>query len=59
MLLRICEKLRSYRSTYYALLALSQESSARYDAPETGEYIRQAAEAYRAKGLLAKEGDPR
>jgi hypothetical protein len=33
---------------------MSQEIAARYDAPETGEYIRQAAEAYRAKGLLAE-----
>ena len=55
VLLQTYEKLRPYRSTYYALLALSQEISARYDAPETGEYIRQAAEAYRAKGLLAEE----
>jgi propanediol dehydratase small subunit len=53
VLLRTYEKLRPYRGTYEELLALSQEISARYDAPETGEYIRQAAEAYRAKGLLA------
>jgi propanediol dehydratase small subunit len=57
VLLQVYEKLRPYRSTYYALLAMSQELSARYDAPETGEYIRQAAEAYRDKDLLAKEGD--
>jgi propanediol dehydratase small subunit len=57
VLLQAYEKLRPYRSTYYALLAMSQELSARYDAPETGEYIRQAAEAYRDKGLLAKEGN--
>jgi propanediol dehydratase small subunit len=57
VLLQTYEKLRPYRSSYYALLALSQEISARYDAPETGEYIRQAAEAYRAKGLLAQEAD--
>jgi propanediol dehydratase small subunit len=54
VLLQAYEKLRPYRSTYYELLAMSQEISARYDAPETGEYIRQAAEAYQAKGLLAK-----
>jgi propanediol dehydratase small subunit len=57
VLLETYEKLRPYRSTYYQLLAMSQEISARYDAPETGEYIRQAAEAYRAKGLLAEERD--
>jgi propanediol dehydratase small subunit len=57
VLLQTYEKMRPYRSTYYELLAMSQEISARYDAPETGEYIRQAAEAYQAKGLLAKDRD--
>ena len=57
VLLKTYEKLRPYRSSYYELLAMSQEVAARYDAPETGEYIRQAAEAYRAKGLLANERD--
>jgi len=52
VLLSTYEKLRPHRATYYELLALSQEVSARYDAPETGEYIRQAAESYRTKGLL-------
>ena len=52
VLIETYEKLRPYRATYYQLLALSQEIAARYDAPETGEYIRQAAEAYRAKGLV-------
>jgi propanediol dehydratase small subunit len=55
VLLETYEKLRPYRSTYYQLLAISQEIAARYDAPETGEYIRQAAEAYKAKGLLKEE----
>jgi len=52
VLIETYEKLRPYRATYYQLLAISQEIAARYDAPETGEYIRHAAEAYRAKGLL-------
>ena len=52
VLLETYEKLRPYRATYYQLLAISQEISARYDAPETGEYIRHAAEAYKTKGLL-------
>jgi propanediol dehydratase small subunit len=55
-LLEIYEKLRPNRATYYQLLSLSQEISARYDAPETSEYIRHAAEAYRAMGLLVAEG---
>jgi propanediol dehydratase small subunit len=52
ILLETYEKLRPHRATYYQLLAISQEIAARYDAPETGEYIRHAAEAYRTKGLL-------
>ena len=52
ILLGAYEKLRPYRASYAELLSLSQEIAARYDAPETGEYIRQAAEAYRDKGLL-------
>ena len=56
ILLQTYERLRPYRSTYYELLALSQEIAARYNAPETGEYIRQAAESYQVKGLLAETG---
>lgn len=55
VLLGVYEKLRPYRATYFELLALSQEIAARFDAPETGDYIRQAAEAYREKGLLKPE----
>lgn len=51
-LLAIYEKLRPKRATYGELLALSQEIAARYDAPETGAFIREAAEAYQRKGLL-------
>jgi propanediol dehydratase small subunit len=58
VLLGTYEKLRPYRATYFELLALSQEIAARYDAPETGDYIRQAAEAYRDKGLLKPEDGP-
>jgi propanediol dehydratase small subunit len=56
VLLSSYEKLRPYRATYFELLSLSQEIAARYDAPETGDYIRQAAEAYRDKGLLKPDG---
>jgi propanediol dehydratase small subunit len=55
VLLAAYEKLRPYRASYFELLSLSQEIAARYDAPETGDYIRQAAEAYRDKGLLKQE----
>jgi propanediol dehydratase small subunit len=58
VLLAAYEKLRPYRASYGELLALSQEIAARYDAPETGDYIRQAAEAYRDKGLLKADDRP-
>lgn len=54
-LLEVYEKLRPKRATHGELLALSQEIAARYDAPETGAFIREAAEAYRKKGLLRDE----
>lgn len=54
-LLEIYEKLRPKRATHGELLALSQEIAGRYDAPETGAFIREAAEAYRKKGLLRGE----
>jgi propanediol dehydratase small subunit len=57
VLLGAYEKLRPYRTTYFELLSLSQEIAARYDAPETGSYIREAAEAYRSKGLLKPDTD--
>jgi propanediol dehydratase small subunit len=52
VLLQTYEKLRPYRASYFELLAAAQEIAARYDAPETGRYIREAAEVYRGKGLL-------
>jgi propanediol dehydratase small subunit len=58
VLLAAYEKLRPYRATYFELLALSQEISVRYDAPETGAYIREAAEVCRDKGLLKKDDSP-
>ena len=58
VLLAAYEKLRPYRASYFELLALSQEIAARYDAPETGAYIREAAEAYRDKGLLKLDETP-
>jgi propanediol dehydratase small subunit len=55
VLLAAYEKLRPYRASYFELLAVAQEIAARYDAPETGRYIREAAEVYRDKGLLREE----
>lgn len=56
VLLDLYDRLRPKRARYGELLALAQEIAARYDAPETGAYIREAAEVYRRKGLVADEG---
>lgn len=55
MLAGIYERLRPRRSSYTELLSLAQELSALHDAPETGAYVRAAAEAYRSEGLLRPE----
>ena len=55
VLLAVYDKLRPNRSTYAELLSTSQELIARYDAPETGSYIREAAETYRERGLLRSD----
>ena len=54
-LLRVYEALRPGRSTYQELLALSDELQAEFGASANADLIRQAAEAYRAGGLL-REG---
>jgi propanediol dehydratase small subunit len=55
MLAGIYERLRPRRSTYAELLALAQELAALHDAPETGRFIREAAETYRGQGLLRSD----
>lgn len=52
MLASLYERLRPRRSSYAELLSLAQEMAALHDAPETGSFIRNAAEAYREEGLL-------
>ena len=54
-LLGLYEALRPGRSTYYQLLSLSQQINSMYGAELTGNYIREAAEAYRDTGLLKME----
>ncbi|WP_176559329.1 diol dehydratase small subunit [Rubellimicrobium roseum] len=56
MLAGIYDRLRPRRSSYVELLTLAQEMAALHDAPETGAYIRAAAEAYRDEGLLRSDG---
>jgi propanediol dehydratase small subunit len=54
-LLRIYEALRPGRSTYAELTALADELERGYAATANARFIRQAAEAYRAGGLLRPE----
>jgi propanediol dehydratase small subunit len=50
--LAIYEALRPYRLTYEQLLALAQEVERDYGAVENGRFIREAAEVYKARGLV-------
>ena len=49
--LAVYEGLRPYRLRHDQLLALADELAADYGAEETARYIRQAADAYRSRGL--------
>jgi len=50
--LAVYEALRPYRLTYEQLLALANELESAYDATENARFIREAAEAYKARGLF-------
>ena len=54
-LLKIYEALRPRRSTYQELAALADELEIRYAAAANARFIREAADAYRAGGLLRAE----
>ena len=56
-LLDMYEALRPGRSTYFQLLSLSQRINSSYNAELTGNYIREAADAYRDTGLLKIDDD--
>jgi len=53
-LLRMYEMLRPGRSTHQELMALADGLEGRYAAPETAAFVREAAEACRARGLLRR-----
>ena len=53
-LLAIYEALRPRRATYAELVALAERMVSVYDAPETAKLMQDAAEAYRAAGLLRR-----
>ena len=53
-LLRMYELLRPQRASYAELLALADALEQRYDAAENARMVREAAEVYRARGLLKR-----
>jgi propanediol dehydratase small subunit len=53
-LLQMYEMLRPGRSTFEMLVALAEKLEADYNAPVTGQMVREAAEIYRARGLLRR-----
>ena len=53
-LLRMYELLRPQRATRAELLALADELEQRYAAPENARLVREAAEVYRARGLVKR-----
>jgi propanediol dehydratase small subunit len=54
-LLRIYEALRPRRAGYGELIALAEELESQYAASANARFIRQAADAYRAGGILKEE----
>ena len=50
--LSVYEALRPYRVTYEQLLALADELEREYGAVENARFIREAAEAYKERGLF-------
>ena len=53
-LLQMYEMLRPGRSTFETLLGLAEKLEGVYNAPVTGRMVREAAEVYRARGLLRR-----
>jgi propanediol dehydratase small subunit len=53
-LLRMYELLRPQRATHAELLALADELEQRYAAAENARLVRDAAEVYRARGLVKR-----
>ncbi len=54
-LLRMYEALRPRRVTYEILQALARTLEEKYQAPLNAQMVREAAEVYRARGLLRKD----
>ena len=56
-LLRMYELLRPGRSTYAELIVLADALQMRYNAPENARLVREAAEVYRARGLVLRKDE--
>lgn len=54
-LLQMYELLRPGRASYDTLIALADRLESMYAASETSNFVREAAEAYQARGLLRRE----
>ena len=54
-LLKMYELLRPGRASYDTLTALAERLETVYNAPINGQFVREAAEAYRRRGLLRRE----
>ncbi len=55
-LLKMYDLLRPGRASYDTLLALAERMEQLYQAHENGRFVREAAEVYKARGLLRREG---
>ena len=56
-MLQMYEMLRPGRSTFEALVALAETLETKYNAPENGRLVREAAAVYQTRGLLKREED--
>jgi propanediol dehydratase small subunit len=54
-LLKMYELLRPGRASYDTLIALAERLETIYNAPINGQFVREAADAYRRRGLLRRE----
>ena len=55
--LRMYERLRPGRASYAVLIGLAETLETQYQAAACGRLLREAAEAYRARGLLKREAE--
>lgn len=54
-LLKMYDLLRPGRASYETLIALAERLESIYAAPETGQFVREAAAAYKVRNLLRRE----